>query len=174
LGAFRDQLKATTNSCKIITRTPEETRELGRQVGALAQPGDVYLLCGNLGAGKTCFTQGIARGLGVEEYVMSPSFVIVREHHGRIPLYHIDLYRLEGVDETVDLGMDDYLYGKGVCVVEWAERARSVMPAEHLMVQIDYAGDEERCFRIEANGNRYRDIIVKLKNIYGLQNTEKC
>jgi tRNA threonylcarbamoyladenosine biosynthesis protein TsaE len=167
-------LKAKTNSCNIITRTPEETRELGRQVGALAQPGDVYLLCGNLGAGKTCFTQGIARGLGIEEYVMSPSFVIVREHHGRLPLYHIDLYRLEGVDETVDLGMDVYLYGKGVCVVEWAERARSVMPAEHLMAQIDYAGDEERCFRIEANGTRYGDIIAKLKNMYGLQNTEKC
>jgi tRNA threonylcarbamoyladenosine biosynthesis protein TsaE len=167
-------LNTTTNSCKIITRTPEETRELGRQVGALAQPGDVYLLSGNLGAGKTCFTQGIARGLGIEEYVMSPSFVILREHHGRLPLYHVDLYRLESVDEAVDLGMDDYLYGKGVCVIEWAERARSVLPTEHLVVQIDYAGDEERCFRIEANGPRYRDIIVELKKIHGLQNTEKC
>ncbi len=163
-----------TNSCKIITRSPEETRELGRRIGALAQPGDVYLLSGNLGAGKTCFTQGIAVGLGIDEYVMSPSFVLLREHQGRLPLYHVDLYRLESVDEVADLGLDDYLYGKGVCVVEWAERARSVLPAEHLLVNIDYAGDDERCFRIEANGKRYCDIISRLKEIYGLQKTEEC
>ncbi len=167
-------MNAATNIFKLITRTPEETRELGRHVGTLAQPGDVYLLSGNLGAGKTCFTQGVARGLGIEEYVMSPSFVILREHQGRLPLYHIDLYRLESVDEAAELGLDDYLYGKGVCVVEWAERARNVLPSDNLMVHIDYAGDDERCFRIEANGHRYRDIISKLKKTYGLQKTEKC
>ena len=166
-------MNATTNSCKIVTRAPEETRELGRHVGALAQAGDVYLLSGNLGAGKTCFTQGIARGLGIEDYVMSPSFVILREHQGRLQLYHIDLYRLEGVAETADLGLDDYLFGQGVCVVEWAERARSVLPAEHLAVNIEYAGDEERCFQIEAKGPRYHDIIGQLKKLYGLQ-TERC
>lgn len=147
---------------------------MGRYIGTLAQPGDVYLLSGNLGAGKTCLTQGIARGLGIEEYVMSPSFVIMREHHGRLPLYHIDLYRLESVEEAADLGLDDYLYGKGVSVVEWAERARNVLPAEHLMVHIDYSGDDERCFRIEANGPHYRDIIGKLNKIYGPRKTEKC
>lgn len=167
-------MNAATNIFKLITRTPEETRELGRHVGTLSQPGDVYLLSGNLGAGKTCFTQGVARGLGIEEYVMSPSFVILREHQGRLPLYHIDLYRLESVDEAAELGLDDYLYGKGVCVVEWAERARNVLPSDNLMVHIDYAGDDERCFRIEANGPRYRDIISKLKKAYGLQKTEKC
>lgn len=147
---------------------------MGRYVGTLAQPGDVYLLSGNLGAGKTCFTQGIARGLGIEDYVMSPSFVILREHHGRLPLYHVDLYRLESVGEAADLGLDDYLYGKGVCVVEWAERAGNVLPTEHLAVHIDYTGDDERCFRIEASGHRYRDIIDKLKKIYGTRKTEKC
>jgi tRNA threonylcarbamoyladenosine biosynthesis protein TsaE len=174
MGAFRHELNAAINSCRINTRTPEQTRELGRFVGTLAQPGDVYLLSGNLGAGKTCFTQGIARGLGIEEYVMSPSFVILREHHGRLPLYHVDLYRLEDVDEAADLGLDDYLYGKGVSVVEWAERARSVLPAEHLMVNIDYVGDDERCFRIEAKGKRYCEIIGQLKRQYEPENTEKC
>lgn len=167
-------MKATKNSCKFVTRTPEETRELGRQIGILAQPGDVYLLSGNLGAGKTCFTQGIARGLGIEEYVMSPSFVILREHHGRLPLYHVDLYRLESVDEAADLGLDDYIYGKGVCVVEWAERAQSVLPSEHLMVNIDYAGDDERCFLIKASGKRYCDIINRLKKLDGLPKAKEC
>lgn len=158
-------MKTTENSFRIVTKTPEETRALGRQVGTLANPGDVYLLTGNLGAGKTCFTQGIARGLGIDDYILSPSFVIMREHHGRLPLYHIDLYRLENVNEAADLGLDEYLYGDGVCVVEWAERAMNVLPAEHLFIRIDYRGDDERSLTFEAVGSRYAELISSLKTI---------
>jgi len=163
-------VNATANSFKLVTGTPGETQELGRCVGTLAQPGDVYLLTGNLGAGKTCFTQGIAQGLEIDEYVMSPSFVIMREHHGRLPLYHIDLYRLETVGEAQDLGLDDYFYGRGVCVVEWAERAKHVLPAEHLAVRIDYGNDDERIFTIEPEGRRYAELIRNLRAIYGRKN----
>lgn len=159
-------MKAAKPVFRLTTKNPEETRELGRNVGTLARPGDVYLLTGNLGAGKTCFTQGIARGLDIEEYVISPSFVIMREHHGRLSLYHIDLYRLENVNEAADLGLDDYLYGKGVCVVEWAERALNVLPAEHLAVRIEYTGDEERSFQFESAGKRYEELISSLRSVY--------
>ncbi len=105
------------NSLKLITHSPEETQELGRSIGKLALPGDIYLLVGQLGAGKTCLTQGIAWGLDIHEYTLSPTFVIMRELYGRMPLYHIDFYRLDNIAEISDLGLDDYLYGKGVCVI---------------------------------------------------------
>src|SRR5690349_17851059 len=107
-------------SAEFVTHNPEETQDIGWRLGELAQAGDVFLLTGDLGAGKTCLTQGIAYGLGSKEYAASPSFVIMRELKGRLTLYHMDLYRLDRIEEIVDLGLDDYLYGKGVCVVEWA------------------------------------------------------
>lgn len=154
---------------KVITHSPEETRELGKRTGELALPGDVFLLTGNLGAGKTCFTQGVAWGLGIEDYVMSPSFVIVRELHGRLTLYHIDLYRLEQLEETLDLGLDDYFYGGGVCVIEWAEKAMDILPREHLLIEIDYLGDMERSFLLKPNGRRYEELAAQL-----VRTTPKC
>ena len=97
---------------ELVSHSPEETQQLGRRIGRLVRPGDVFLLVGDLGSGKTCLTQGIAWGLGIEEYTMSPSFVIMRELYGRLPLYHIDLYRLDRIEESLDLGLDDYLYGR--------------------------------------------------------------
>lgn len=120
--------KIDTNHLELTSQSPEQTQKLGRRLGELALPGDVFLLTGKLGTGKTCLTQGIAWGLGIKEYALSPSFVIMRELYGRLPLYHIDLYRLDNIDESLDLGLDDYLYGKGVCVVEWADRALSILP----------------------------------------------
>lgn len=149
---------------EIITRSPQETQELGRCIGKLAQAGDVYLLVGNLGAGKTCLTQGIVWGLGSEEYALSPTFVLVRELKGRLPLYHIDLYRLDNLNEISDLGLDEYFYGKGVCVVEWAEKGMSLLPPEHLLIEIDYLSDTERRFRFKARGKRYEGVMEKLKN----------
>lgn len=148
---------------ELTTRSPEQTQELGKRLGKLAQPGDVFLLTGKLGAGKTCFTQGLAWGLGIEEYALSPSFVIMRELHGRLPLYHIDLYRLDNIEESLDLGLDDYLYGKGVCVVEWADKAQSILPPKHLLIKIDYLSDTARSFHFEARGERYQEIIEKLR-----------
>ncbi len=150
------------SSLRLISHSPEETQGLGTRIGERCLPGDVLLLVGVLGAGKTCLTQGIAWGLGIKEYAASPSFVVVRELYGRLPLYHIDLYRLEHLEEILDLGLDDYLYGGGVCVVEWAEKGLSVWPGEHLMVQIDYVSDSERSLTMEASGKRYRDLLAQL------------
>ena len=123
-----------------------------------------FCLVGGLGAGKTCLTQGIAWGLNIKEYALSPSFVIVRELYGRLPLYHIDLYRLDNIEEIADLGLDDYLYGNGVCVVEWAEKGLSVLPPEHLLVQIAYVSDTERCLQLKPRGKHYRKIVAQLKH----------
>jgi tRNA threonylcarbamoyladenosine biosynthesis protein TsaE len=151
------------NSLEIVTHSPEETQELGKQIGKLAQPGDVYLLSGQLGAGKTCLTQGIAWGLGSGEYAASPTFVLMRELKGRLMLYHIDLYRLDHLEEIADLGLDDYFYGKGVCVVEWAEKGLAILPEENLLVQINYLNDNERRLIITPNGKRYEELMNRIK-----------
>jgi tRNA threonylcarbamoyladenosine biosynthesis protein TsaE len=151
------------SALELVSHSPEETQKLGRHLGEIAQPGDVFLLVGDLGSGKTCLTQGIAWGLGIKEYALSPSFVIIRELYGRLPLYHIDLYRLDRIEESMDLGLDDYLYGRGVCVVEWAEKALSLMPPERLLIRLDYLSDTERRFRLEASGQRYSKIVSQVK-----------
>ncbi len=147
---------------ELTSRHPQDTLRLGARLGELAQAGDVYLLTGNLGAGKTCLTQGIARGLGIEDYALSPSFVIVRALYGRLPLYHMDLYRLDDIAEIDDLGLDEYIYGNGVCVIEWAEKGLALLPPEHLLVQIDYLEDSGRRFKLTAIGRRYRELITAL------------
>ena len=150
----------------INTHSPEKTQELGKRIGEIALSGDVFLLSGNLGAGKTCFTQGLAWGLGIEGYAMSPTFVIVRELYGRLPLYHIDLYRLDRIEETTDLGLDDYIYGQGVCVIEWAEKALNILPEEHLQIEISYIDATERCLQMKPRGRRYERIVEQLRQIY--------
>ena len=114
--------------------------------------------------GKTCLTQGIAWGLDIKEYTMSPSFIIIRELYGRLPLYHVDLYRLDHIEEIADLGLDEYLYGNGVCVVEWAEKGSGILPAEHLLVEISYLSDTERRFQLKASGQRYLEMLEQLKD----------
>lgn len=146
-----------------ISRSPEQTRQFGQRLGELAQPGDVVLLVGSLGTGKTCLTQGIAWGLGVVGYTASPSFVLMREYQGRLPLYHIDLYRLEKIAEVADLGLDDYLYGRGMCVVEWADRALTLMPPEHLLIELTYLSPRRRRLCLEPQGQRYHDLLSELK-----------
>jgi len=150
----------------LVTRSPEETQRLGEIIGNSALPGDVLLLEGKLGAGKTCLTQGIARGLGIGEYVLSPTFVIMRELYGRLPLYHIDLYRIDNIEESLDLGLDDYLYGDGICVVEWAEKALSILPRKHLMIRIGYLSDTGRTFSPEPAGDRAEDWAERITADY--------
>ena len=149
----------------LITSSPEETRGLGRNIGKLAESGDIYLLVGQLGAGKTCLTQGIAWGLAIEEYTLSPSFVIMRELYGRLPLYHMDFYRLDNIAEIADLGLDDYLYGHGICVIEWAEKGLNMLPDDHLLIKIDYISDSERSLVLEPNGPRYIELLEQLKRL---------
>jgi tRNA threonylcarbamoyladenosine biosynthesis protein TsaE len=147
----------------LVSHSPEETQKIGAHIGEVALAGDIFLLVGRLGTGKTCLTQGIAHGLDIKEYALSPSFVIVRELYGRLPLYHIDLFRLDHIEEIEELGLDDYLYGKGVCVVEWAEKGLSVLPTEYLLIQIDFLSDTERSFRLKPRGKRYLEILDQLK-----------
>jgi tRNA threonylcarbamoyladenosine biosynthesis protein TsaE len=149
---------------RLISHSPEQTQHLGTCIGKLAKTGDVFLLTGNLGSGKTCLTQGIAWGLDVKEYAFSPSFVIVREYRGRLPLYHIDFYRLNRIEEIVDLGLDEYLYDKGVCVVEWAEKGLAVLPKENLLINLSYISDTERTISLKPKGHRYTQVLKSLNS----------
>lgn len=151
------------NHLEIISHSPEQTQKFGTRIGQLALPGDIFLLVGGLGAGKTCLTQGIAWGLDIKEYAASPSFVVIRELHGRLPLYHIDFYRLDHLEEIAELGLDDYLYGNGVCVVEWAKKGLSLLPQEHLLIEMSYLSDTERSLKLKPSGKRYRQIVAQLK-----------
>ncbi len=151
------------NHLDFISHSPEDTRRLGAGIGELALPGDVFLLVGGLGTGKTCLTQGIAWGLDIKEYALSPSFVIVRELYGRLPLYHMDLYRLDHTEEIMELGLDEYFYGNGVCVVEWAERGLSELPSEHLLIQLSYLTDTDRSLQFKPSGQRYDEMLTQLK-----------
>ncbi|MBI4332535.1 MAG: tRNA (adenosine(37)-N6)-threonylcarbamoyltransferase complex ATPase subunit type 1 TsaE [Chloroflexi bacterium] len=164
-GRKRAGTISTRASLRITTASPAETQRLGRLIGKQAEPGDVYLLTGDLGAGKTCLSHGIARGLGIKGYVMSPSFVIVREYRtGRLPLFHLDFYRLENQQEICGLGLDEYFYGPGVTVVEWAERATGLLPPGHLSIKIEIAPDNVRHFHFAATGEKHQRIIECLRS----------
>jgi tRNA threonylcarbamoyladenosine biosynthesis protein TsaE len=150
-------------SLELTTHSPEQTQALGKRLGEIAQASDVILLVGKLGAGKTCLTQGIAWGLGINDYAASPSFVLVRELYGRLPLYHMDFYRLEKLEEIAELGLDEYFYGRGVSVVEWAEKALSLLPPENLLIEMDYVAESERRLRLKPSGKRYREMAAQLR-----------
>jgi tRNA threonylcarbamoyladenosine biosynthesis protein TsaE len=144
--------------------SPDETRALGAALGERLGPGDVVLLYGELGAGKTAFVQGLARGLGVppERRVASPTFTLVNEHTGRCPLYHIDLYRLDDPDEIEEMGMREYLASAGVTVIEWAERLSRLQPAHRLEVAIaarPEAGPDARQLTARAVGARAETVL---------------
>ena len=145
------------------SHSPGETRRIGASLGRHVEAGDVLLLCGELGAGKTCLTQGIARGLGIEGYVRSPTFVLVSIHQGRLPLYHIDIYRLDHVAEVLDLGLDEYLEGDGVSVIEWADKALEAFPQPFLLVTLDFDGEKERLIRLEPRGERYERLVLQVQ-----------
>ena len=130
----------------------KETELLGGKIGRAAKPGMVVALIGDLGTGKTTLTKAIARGLGVTETVTSPTFNIIREYKsGRIPLYHFDVYRIADPDEMFELGYEEYFYGDGICVVEWADIIEELLPEEALVIQIDRGvSEEEREYTIEG------------------------
>ena len=121
----------------IETNSPEETFEAGRKLGMNAKPGEIYTLNGDLGVGKTVFTQGVAAGLGILEHVNSPTFTIVQVYEsGRLPFYHFDVYRIGDVEEMDEIGYEDYFYGNGLCIVEWAERIRELIPPQARQITI--------------------------------------
>jgi tRNA threonylcarbamoyladenosine biosynthesis protein TsaE len=133
-----------------ISSSPEETLALGEEFGKQLQPGSVVALAGPLGAGKTVFTRGIALALGVEEEITSPTYIIIGEYEGRIPLYHMDAYRLAGDDDFRLAGAEEYLYGEGVCVIEWPERL-TLLPGHAIRLAITIQDDGKRRFHREGD-----------------------
>ena len=133
----------------LVSRSPEETQAIGERLGARLVAGSVVACTGELGAGKTCFLQGLARGLGVTGAVTSPTFVLVNHYRGRLPVYHLDAYRTGSLTELVDLGLEDMLHGDGVTVIEWADKLLPLLPARTIHVHLSGLGDEPREIRIE-------------------------
>jgi len=125
------------------TESPEETQALGEKLGKTLKQGDVIALIGDLGTGKTCLTQGIARGVGIasDEVVNSPSYILINEYNGTVPIYHIDLYRLENSEEIAELGLSEYVEGDGICIIEWAERMAAALPDTCIKVYITLTGE---------------------------------
>ena len=150
-----------------ISRGTEDTQEIGRTLGAHAQPGHVFLLVGALGVGKTCLTQGVLWGLGGEEYARSPTYVLIAQYQARLLMHHIDLYRLDAPVEAVELGLDEYLYGDGLCVVEWADRVPGVFPDEHLRVHIERLDETTRRLTLESRGPDYAELLAAVKSRTG-------
>jgi tRNA threonylcarbamoyladenosine biosynthesis protein TsaE len=142
-----------------ISRSPEDTQNIGRTLGANAKPGQVFLLVGELGTGKTCLTQGVLWGLGGDEYARSPSYVLVSQYQGRLTMYHIDLYRLGTSREVADLGLDEYLNGDGLCVVEWADRAPALFLEGHLKIRIERLGQTERRLALSTTVPGYAALL---------------
>jgi tRNA threonylcarbamoyladenosine biosynthesis protein TsaE len=138
-------------SAPIVTRSPGETEALGQEVGRTLGPGDVVALTGDLGAGKTCFARGLVRGLGSDARVTSPTFVMINEYPGPIPIHHVDAYRTESLSELMDLGLPE-LFADGVTIVEWGDKLVPLLPEHAVRVHIEGAGDEPRAIRITRAG----------------------
>jgi tRNA threonylcarbamoyladenosine biosynthesis protein TsaE len=134
---------------ELTTTSPEETEAAGARLGATLKSGDVVALSGELGAGKTVFVQGLARALGVAAGATSPTFVLVNEYRGRLPVHHVDAYRTASLAELMDLGIEEMMDGDGVTVIEWAERVEPLLPARAVRVRIAGVGDEPRTIAIE-------------------------
>jgi tRNA threonylcarbamoyladenosine biosynthesis protein TsaE len=167
----------------IISHSSAQTQRLGARLGELLQGGELILLDGQLGTGKTTFTQGIAQGLGITEVVNSPTFTLLKEYSGqplpvlkgrpngsqrvRPPLYHFDLYRLDNPEEILDLGFEDYFYGTGVCVVEWADKADALWPNEHVRIRMKMMSETKRGLLFTATSVRYSELLRQFqKNTY--------
>ena len=132
----------------VFTASPEETQRLGERLAQELEPQSVVALIGDLGSGKTCLTQGICAGLKVDDYVTSPSFTLINEYQGRVPVYHFDLFRIDDPTEMLDLGCDEYLYGDGVCIIEWAEKMGPLLPPGRIEIRIERIGETKRQIHI--------------------------
>jgi tRNA threonylcarbamoyladenosine biosynthesis protein TsaE len=149
----------------VITSSPEQTWQVGQMLGSRLEPGDTVCLYGDLGAGKTSFSYGIALGLEVQEqYITSPTFTFVNEYTGRVPFYHIDLYRLKDPEELEGIGFEEYIDSDGVTVIEWAERAEDELPEDRLSVYLNYVDEHSREIGFLAEGERYEKLLHDLSS----------
>ena len=145
---------------KVVTDSPQKTKALAEMIGRAVSAGTLITLSGDLGAGKTTFTQGLAKGLDIDRKVTSPTFTIMKEYKGRLPLYHIDAYRLENI--TQDLGFEDYIDGDGVCVIEWANFIEYVLPEQLLNIEFTINDDDSRTLTLQGHGEKYEEVISKI------------
>jgi len=161
----------------VKTNKPEETFALGERLAAFLVPGMVIALTGELGAGKTLFTKGIARGLNVTDHVTSPTFTIINEYQGRLPLYHIDAYRLEEPGEIDEIGLEEYFNSPGVTVVEWPEQVQDYLPASYLVIDLkkgweegDESGQEFRIISMSSVGHEWGNVIGEFEKSENIRN----
>jgi tRNA threonylcarbamoyladenosine biosynthesis protein TsaE len=148
----------------VISRAPDETRKVGAALAELLVPGDVVSLTGDLGAGKTAFVQGAARALGVQEPVTSPTFVLVRQYRGDVPVHHVDVYRLDRIQEVLDLGFEDLLDPSGVVFVEWGDAIDALLPGDHLRVEIT-TGEDARRLSFAGRGARWAGRWERMEGV---------
>ena len=151
---------------KIETHSFEETVNFGKKLGYLLNSGDIICLSGDLGTGKTALTNGIAKSLGIASYITSPTFTLVNEYEGRLPLYHFDVYRIADSDEMFDIGFEEYINGQGITIIEWGEQIEEILPTELIRIKITKnlsKGIDVREIAIEFIGDRYSDYEGKLK-----------
>src|SRR5690625_2405307 len=142
---------------EIMTKSESETRMLAKTLSKYLKPGDVITLEGELGTGKTTFVKGIAEGLNIKRTVTSPTFTMIKQYSGDLPLYHMDVYRLEGMEE--DIGFDEHIYGNGVSIIEWAQFIEDFLPTERLMIQLEYIDDVSRKIKLNPVGLRYEKLL---------------
>src|ERR671935_1632411 len=155
----------TTSVIDLISHSSLHTERLGERLGALARPGDVFALWGELGTGKTVLVRGIARGMGLRGPVSSPTFVLVNEYDGPTPLYHIDFYRLQP-GALANVGWEEYLGSDGVVAIEWPDRAAEALPRERLDVRLEHLADTKRAIRLEAHGTRAQTLLEMIAGAY--------
>ena len=154
----------TINQQAIVSKSPQETVRLGERLGKALKRGDIICLFGDLGTGKTTLIKGIARGMGLRRCaVNSPTFVLMNIYEGRLPLFHFDFYRLDGIGEISAIGYDEFLYDDGVAVIEWADRLGSELPVEYLKVELKHKDLNERILQFSARGQRYDKVVHKVQ-----------
>ncbi len=150
---------------QLTSHSPRETRQWGERIAKRLWPSSIICLQGNLGSGKTTFVKGLAKGLGIAPTkVNSPTFVLLNIYDGKWSLYHFDFYRLEELREIEKIGYDEFLYGDGIAVIEWAERLRSRVPEENLTIHLSHKTERERVMEIVANGKRYEELLDEIKS----------
>ncbi|MDO5708158.1 MAG: tRNA (adenosine(37)-N6)-threonylcarbamoyltransferase complex ATPase subunit type 1 TsaE [Andreesenia angusta] len=156
-------MKGAGKMIEIESHSPEDTYELGIKLGENLKPGDIICLNGDLGAGKTTMTKGIAKGLKIDDNITSPSFTIVNEYYGDTDFYHFDAYRIDDIEEMYDLGYEEYFFSDGISIIEWSNMIEEILPKERLVLNIKYSKEEDkRIIEIEAYGHRYEELLKEV------------
>lgn len=157
-------IEGKQKNMKLTINNLKDTEQIGKIISSCLDKGTVICLDGDLGVGKTSLTQFIAKEFGVEEYITSPTFTIIKEYEGKLPFYHMDVYRIESEDDMYDLGYDEYIYSEGVTIIEWSHKIEGILPEERINIEITRVGDTSRLITIDGKGKTYDKITEELKN----------